>query len=483
MTNLTEKFTDLETQLTAQHNAVVLSIGAVQVELSTKITGVQTRLDMIIEKLDAVNTTLTNNGAFDVTPIVNAIESLRGEGPENTLKSVNQSIWNLAGPAPGTTLTDIKSAISIIEQTLDANLPLIIGRLIDIFGQWDGGKGMTAYNLLDGIYTNDAAAVAILVRLIAQFDTSIVLPTMKDLLLTISQQQAQQIALAENPLTTIPADVCAAPLVSTGSFFQDTSMVTVDPVTFATWPATPGGDFSASYDITMDAHPILHCSNWTNYRIYVASKADSFGVITGRGTRYPCNQWVILDIPEGLIGIGGAAFNVARANDLKVYICPVNAPAAAADPGGCIHTMEYEYRCNLRQTGVQQEVFGVLYDIVYLEWQSIPGIIIAGSNEYGSGAYGYINPAYGGDVYGCLTWDMSNANVSSYFRYNFANSTDLFDMLTRTNLDAARLHPTGVVSFTLHQEPSEGYASFYFGVAAGETPPDTVWLHFGGVPS
>lgn len=46
-----------------------------------------------------------------VDAVATAIADLRGTGPENTLRSINQSIWNLAGPAPGTTLTDLATAI------------------------------------------------------------------------------------------------------------------------------------------------------------------------------------------------------------------------------------------------------------------------------------------------------------------------------------------------------------------------------------
>jgi hypothetical protein len=335
MSDLTAKFTALETQLTTQNSAIL------------------SRLDDIITKLGTINTTLTNNGTFDTTPIVNAISDLRGNAmgiTSDTIYSLNKSIWNLAGPAPGAALTDLKSVLQKIVDTLgdpSTTFPqtyTVRQLLAEIKAAWDNGAGITPYNLLDAIYLaitanglTEADANAILVRLIAQFDTSVIYPTMKDLLLTISQQQAQLAVLAGNPLTTVPADICAAPLVSTGRFFQDTGIVMVAPVTFATWPAAPGGEFTASYDLTMDAYPILHCANWPAYRIYVASKADSFGVITGRGTRYPCNQWITLDIPETGI-ITGAAFNVDRSSDLKVYICgsgdPIlgGCPAAATDP-------------------------------------------------------------------------------------------------------------------------------------------------------
>lgn len=323
MTNLTAKFTALESQITTQHGEIT------------------SRLDTIIEKLGAINTTITT---FDTTPIVNAIDDMRGKvvgvtpgatllqlldeivalrgtgGPETTLRSINQSIWAIAGPAPGAALTDLKTILQKIVDTLgdpSSISPLHItvrGLLDDIRSQWSSGAGLSAYNLLDAHYLLQA-------QLLAQFNESVVVPTMKDLLMTISQQQAIIALNTTNPLTAMPVDGCATPLVSTGEFFLDTTVAFVTPVTVALWPETPGGDFSSSYDIAMAGYPRIHCADWTAYRIYVASKADTFGVIAGRGDRYPCNQWVVLSVPEGLIS--GAVFNVHLNLGLKVYICPL----------------------------------------------------------------------------------------------------------------------------------------------------------------
>lgn len=69
-------------------------------DLSAKFSALQTnlggKLDTIIDKLDTLNSSLT---------------ALRGTGPENTIRSVNQSLWNLAGEAPGKTLTDLHTAL------------------------------------------------------------------------------------------------------------------------------------------------------------------------------------------------------------------------------------------------------------------------------------------------------------------------------------------------------------------------------------
>lgn len=312
---------ELGAQLAAQHAELLAALSA--------------QHNAVIEKLDALNTTLTNN-ALDVTPIVDAITLLRGDGPENTIKSVNTSIWNIAGPAPGTNLTDLKLAIAalqgigldntlqgvsdrinIIEATLDGNLPNLIGHIIDIKNQWYGGGGMTPYNILDGIYTGLVGS------LIAQFDTSTVYPTMKDLLITISQQQAQLVGLAGNPLTTMPDNICASPLVSTGRAYVDISTLSATPLTVATWPETIDG-FSTNYTPFTQAYAQISCDDWSRYRVFVASKADWFGIGALNFEKFPTNEWITFAV-YGWGIVDFIEFQVERDQGLTVYICPVDA--------------------------------------------------------------------------------------------------------------------------------------------------------------
>jgi hypothetical protein len=321
MTNLTEKFTTLETTLGAQHTALL------------------GRLDSIITKLDALNATATA-GSFNATPVVAAIEALGGKtgtlpgstllqlynemvalrgtgGPETTIRSINQSLWALAGAAPGKSLADIYNMLNPV-------------------------FGATPLNIFDNIYialtdngATEAAANAILVRLIEQFDSGFVYPTMKDLLISVNNQAKALVTNTQNPLKNGPDGCCATPLTSTGGFYVETTAVFITPVTNATWPQTPGGDFTADYDLVHQNYLKIHCTDWSKYRIYVASKADSFGVVMGHGERFATNTWLTLSIPEGP-AFAGASFNVDRANDLKVYICPVSdSPVQAVLPPPC----------------------------------------------------------------------------------------------------------------------------------------------------
>jgi hypothetical protein len=338
MTNLTDKLTTLGSQLTAQHVALMA------------------KLDTIISKLGDVNTTLTANGSFDTTPITTAITNLRGTGPENTLKSVNQSIWNIAGTAPGASLLELLDAINLLRgpapatgaPDLRVDMVMLKAAIVALGAGWDPGTGGSPYALLssinaalggdpynsleiasvrgflNNIMNGNSAAGDLLTRLVAQFDTSVVTPTMKDLMLTMNTNVAIIANNTANPLTAAPVGACDSPLISNGSFYVDTNLVFITPVTVAIWPSTPGGDFTVSYDAVMDAYPILHCTDWTAYRIYVASKSDTFGAANGRGNRYPCNQWITLSIPESIVGLSGAAFNVDRSSGLTVYICPAD---------------------------------------------------------------------------------------------------------------------------------------------------------------
>ncbi len=64
------------------------------------MTNLTEKLDELAERMEA---------KFD--EVIAAITALRGDGPENTIKSVNESIWNVAGPAPGRNLAEIYAAL------------------------------------------------------------------------------------------------------------------------------------------------------------------------------------------------------------------------------------------------------------------------------------------------------------------------------------------------------------------------------------
>lgn len=365
--------------------------------LTTKFTAIASKLDTIVEKLDKLVTSI--DGATDTYSDVSlkdqmslinehvfyGLSELQGAGPNNTLQSINQSLWNIAGTAPGASLLQIVNEIQAL-RGLSVDTATTGSRLTDLYSLFNPGLGISPYNLIDTMYlvltqinqvlggdpnyTNTEIANIknivlslltsdITTRILAQLDTSVVTPTVKDLLMTLASNTT-------NPLNALPVDCCDTPLVSTSSFYVDTTAVFVTPVTIALWAEAPGGDFSSDWNLLYDGYDKLHCTDWTKYRIYVASKADSFGVIAGRGTRYPCNQWVTLAIPEFGV-ITGAVFNVDRANSLVVYVCAITTttPVLNADPGGCsaLGTWTNDYRTTAMHLLGTVTQAGVSYDI------------------------------------------------------------------------------------------------------------------------
>lgn len=71
----------------------------------------------IIDRITALETAIgvTNT---KLQSLIDALDVLQGTGPENTIKSINQSIWNMVGPAPGRTLTEIHEELVALKTNL-----------------------------------------------------------------------------------------------------------------------------------------------------------------------------------------------------------------------------------------------------------------------------------------------------------------------------------------------------------------------------
>jgi hypothetical protein len=159
---------------------------------------------------------------------------------------------------------------------------------------------------------------------------------------------------------------------------------------------------------------------------------------------------------------------------------PTDGPPVNVDPYGCTYPYEYQYRCQLRQAGGTQTVYGVVYDVVYVQFQPIPGLLLRDANDI----IAYYDPSNmsGLPLNCCLTWDFTGSTIAPTMRDNYAK-LDLYYLLSQTQLDNPRTGPTGVNSFRLYPEPNIGYMSIFFGVKQGETPPNNVWFHAGVPPS
>jgi hypothetical protein len=284
------------------------------------------------------------------TALLSEIAALRGTGgPETTLRSINQSIWALAGAAPGATLAQLKAAIEALaggkslaalwnQWTPGAGTPYALLESSDTALQqlkalWSPqGEGPSAYDLLNNLYQailanglTETDAKAILTRIIAQLDTNTVTPTIKDLLMTMSDQQAKIAANTGSPFDS-PVGCCETPVRSTGTSYVTISGNMIEPFTAATWPETIGGDFSTSYTIGTLSYSAIHCTDWTQYKIYVASEGTDWGIFGPSPQRQPTNQWlpgtVVTNNPHFLIA-QDINFIVQGAMRLDVYICPI----------------------------------------------------------------------------------------------------------------------------------------------------------------
>jgi hypothetical protein len=308
-TNLSQKFAALQELMTTQHNALMTEIAALR-----GTGGPETTLRSINQSIWAL---AGPTPGVTLAQIKAAIEALMGTGPENTLKSINQSIWNLAGSAPGRSLTDL-------------------------YNLWNPGEGISPYNLLDGLYTNliangqtETAAKDILVRLIAQFDVSTVTPTMKDLLMTISSQQAQLVSNTGSPFDS-PVGCCETPFVSIESKYLETSALFIESKTHAIFPDTapPGFDIEVFKTSGFGLSELK--ADWSQYRVYVASDASQFGMRFSF-ERYPTNKWITFHEDNRIPIIPGWGFFVEGDNRIDVYICPVSAlPPAAVTAPSCM---------------------------------------------------------------------------------------------------------------------------------------------------
>ncbi len=335
-TNLSQKFAALQKIMTDQHQALMDEITALR-----GTGGPETTIRSLNQSLWSLAGTAPGASLLQ---LLDEITALRGTGgPETTIRSINQSLWNLAGTAPGASLLQLKTAIESL----------------------DSGISSVASNT-SGVASNTSTLSAtkdLIDRLLQQFDTAIVTPTMKDLLLLVKDGvdaiEANTGAIAAdtgvivtntgtiatntgtiagntgtiagntgNPLNTLPPGVCASPFTNSGIERISINAFFVEPSTLATWPST----VPAGFDITTESGGIatgqtkVVCSDWSQYRIYVASSAQMFSLDFITLQKLNTNEWITVS------GSHTFEFSVTGQNSLKVYICPIEDPNVL---GGC----------------------------------------------------------------------------------------------------------------------------------------------------
>jgi hypothetical protein len=352
MTNLSSKFTQLEGIITAKFDAVLLALGS-------------------------IHTALTSSGGnIDAAPIVAAIEAMRGTGPENTIHSLNQSVWNIAGPTPGKSLAEIHTLL-VANHAANAVYLAAIGADTDAtanaLGIPTGDATTTALGLLASVVyalTYPTANAANLYGTIKALNdavggvpnNSLTLTSVRGLLDMLTQQQRSLL----NPMAFAPYDVCETSYSSTGTvYFQNGVEIfpgfsLVYPATCATWPVPPLVGYESitrTQDLT-GYYSKLTNTDWASYRIYVASNAPLFGLSGTSPQRYATNQWLVLTI--GGISGNDMFFIVDGVENLKVYICPSTETIGGTAPGA--------------PTGTISAATSVADGRRYVTWPAIEGV-------------------------------------------------------------------------------------------------------------
>jgi hypothetical protein len=269
---------------------------------------------------------MSNPPENNLTTKFTALQELMTTQHQETLTA----IWGLAGPAPGVNLTQIAALLTKISNgiggfpdgaTLPGGVAILSAR--EYLSQINTSAAFLSI-LLDATgYAGSETILSTLKLLLEQFNTSVVYPTMKDLMMSLNGNIALITGNTADPMEVTPVGICVTPFTSVGTIAVPVSGVVVQPITVAMWDFSSTTEFEQgliSHTIRVTVEPAV----WTGYRFYVASIASLCGVKMLWNTRYPTNQWFTL-VDEGF---GELQFTVDGENDLKVYICGANSPLA-----------------------------------------------------------------------------------------------------------------------------------------------------------
>lgn len=241
---------------------------------------VNTKLDVIAAKLDTIAAALTGaSGNIDAAPIVAAIQAL-------------------AGPYPGKTLTDLHTDIATV---------------IDHIGFPTGDATTTLLGFLAQVVhalTVSAAGNTTVYSKIHQIMNALILPNSIDNTI-LGELEAirllqKESTLALNPV--LPTGACTSPYQSAGMTRLALPGYTT-PATAATWSSSP------PTGITTDGIDVT-ASDWSAWKVYVASKSTLFGYDPTSTNRYLSNKWWVFT------GSGAKRFYVDGDFGVDVMICP-----------------------------------------------------------------------------------------------------------------------------------------------------------------
>lgn len=193
----------------------------------------------------------------------------------------------------------------------------------DNIGENTGDATTTLLGLLGSVQyalTQNPAALTTLYSMIRAMTQSLTLPANIDntVLGELDALRVQMTLTNAILRPTGPTD-CASPFVSNAIAFSGINIeivgvVLASPATFAVWPTSPPSGLTISNDLAL-GNIIVSAADWSQWQIYVASRACSFGVVLTSSQRFDTNRWITLS--------GGDDFRFfVNGNDcLDVYLC------------------------------------------------------------------------------------------------------------------------------------------------------------------
>jgi hypothetical protein len=420
---------------------------------------------------------MSNPPENNLTTKFTALQTLMTTQHQETLTA----IWGLAGPAPGTNLTQIAALLTKISNgiggypdgaTLPGGLEILSAR--EYLSQINNSASFLSLILDSTGYSGSDTIISTLKLLLEQFNTSVVYPTMKDLLMTISTQQATLVQSTVSPMLVVPYGICETPITSNGVGFVALGMSIGSftfgaPVTVASW-STPPLPFYLTDDPQNGSYGIC-VDEWSNWRIYVASTALKFAVLVGAAQRFNTNEWVTLS------GNQIFRFYVDGEEDIKVYICGASAPPALnADPGGCQSGIVYEARMSFDATGVDQVLNGTTWSIYHALFETVPGYIVATSD----GQVVSLDPTWaaanpGSYVQLCITWNFDAGTVAPQYEVAW----DEYDegAVRNAYISQPMVGPTGMVQINLYSSRPTLMNAIYVGGVPGAGIPSNMFIH------
>lgn len=301
MTNLEQKFNDLETKLLNQHTSIANKLDAILVALGAPPPTSTTTLADIAFILNAIHadTTQTNTKLIAANNDLDLIAS--------RLLAVNNSVISLDDP-----LTKILRTVNGPDNN---GVPGSSSASI-----W--GYVIRLYNLLADVAGLETDEPRSMVQYLADISTSI------PLLIDATKANMPPVAVS-------PATKCSNPLVSVpnvvvvpASILQLFGLSSFRDIVAANWPLALPNGMTYYNRATGPDSTTLFCTSWSKYQIYVESSAGFWQAgINLSGTdpvmnllrRFSCNQWIpVLQIIGDNLPL---SVFVDATESLKVYLC------------------------------------------------------------------------------------------------------------------------------------------------------------------